>query len=76
MILSEIVLGKTSDSKREAVQENLGQQVIINDTHNSWCHGVILKEGYDNEVYQAQLKDERGKMQFHYHDLNTLLRIY
>ena len=73
MILREIVLGQTEDSKREAVQKNLGQQVILNDGHEEWCHGVLLEKGYDNEVYQMKVADGRGQRQLHYHDLNQLL---
>jgi len=75
MILREIVLGQTEESKREAVQKNLGQQVILNDYHNNWCHGVLLNERYDNEVYQMKVADGRGQRQLHYHDLNQLLVI-
>ena len=75
MILREIVLGQTEESKREAVQKNLGQQVILNDYHNNWCHGVLLNERYDNEVHQMKVADGRGQRQLHYHDLNQLLVI-
>ena len=57
MILEEIAVGKDEDSKRAAIQSYLGQQVILNDTHNSWCHGVLLAEGHDSEVYQIKLVD-------------------
>ena len=73
MILEEITLGQTEESKKDAVQKNLGQQVILNDNHNGWCHGVLLNERYDNEVYQMKIADGRGKRQLHYHDLNQLL---
>ena len=75
MILKEIVLGKTEDSKRNAIKDNLGQQVILNDDHNDWCHGLLLKEKFDNQVYQMNIADGRGKRQLHYHDLNQLLVI-
>ncbi len=75
MILEEIALGKTKDSKRDAIQKNLGQQVILNDDHESWCHGVLLNQGYDTEVYQMKIADGRQQRQLHYHDLNKLLII-
>jgi len=75
MILEEISLGKTKEEKRKAIQDNLGQQVILKDSHNDWCHGVILKERYDFETYQMKLIDARGKRQLHYHDLNQLILI-
>ena len=40
MILKEITLDKDEYGKRKAIQDNLGQQVILNDDHNNWCHGV------------------------------------
>ena len=75
MILREIVLGQTEDSKREAVQKNLGQQVILRDDREEWCHGVLLNQGCDNEVYQMDIADDRRKRQLQYHDLNQLLVI-
>ncbi|MBU2104808.1 MAG: hypothetical protein KKF67_03475 [Nanoarchaeota archaeon] len=75
MILKEITLGQTEESKKDVVQKNLGQQVILNDDHNDWCHGVLLNERYDNEVYQMKIADGRGQRQLHYHDLNQLLVI-
>ncbi len=75
MILREIVLGQTEESKRDAIQKNLGKQVILNDDHNDWCHGVLLNDKYDNEVYQMKIADGRGQRQLHYHDLNQMLVI-
>jgi len=75
MILQEIVLGKTEESKRDAIRENLGEQVILNDDHNNWCHGIILNKGYDNKVYQMIIADKWGQIQLHYNDLNQLLVI-
>jgi hypothetical protein len=34
MILEEITLGQTEESKKDAIQKNLGQQIILNDDHN------------------------------------------
>ena len=75
MILREIVLGNTEESKRDAVQGNLGQQVILHDDHERWCHGVILNERYDNDCYTMKLADGREERRFHYHDLIQLLVI-
>ncbi|MFH1238286.1 MAG: hypothetical protein ABIH79_02010 [archaeon] len=73
MILEEITLGKDVDSKRKVIQDNRGKQVIINDLHENWAHGVISWSGFDNEVYQMYIADGRGERQLHYHDLNQLL---
>jgi len=75
MILREIVLEETEKSKRDLIQRNLGKQVILNDEHNDWCHGVLLREGHDNEVYQMQIADGRGKRRLYYHDLKQFLLI-
>jgi len=75
MILKEIVLGKTEEDKREVIKKNLGQQVILNDEHFGWLHGVLLNEKYDDEVYQMKISDGRGQRQFHYDDVNQLLVI-
>ena len=46
MILEEIKFDDTSEGKREAIMNNLGQQVILKDFHKSWCHGKIREIGY------------------------------
>ena len=43
--------------------------------YQMWVHGVLLKEGYDNKVYQMKIADERGERQLHYYALNQLLII-
>jgi len=75
MILEEISLGKDEESRRKAIQSNLGQHAILNDDHETWCHCKILETGYNNEVYQVQIGDGREKRQMHYHDLNQLIVI-
>lgn len=75
MILEEINLGKTEKEKRKGITDNLGQQVILEDDHNDWCHGFLLKEGYDFETYQMKIIDARGQRQLHYNDLKQLLVI-
>ena len=75
MILEEISLGEDDESKRTAIQSNLGQQAILNDNHETWCHCKILNEGYDDEVYQVRIGDGRGERRLHYHDLNQLIVI-
>ena len=73
MILKEITLDKDEYGKRKAIQDNLGQQVILNDDHNNWCHGTILEKKYDDEVYQMKIADGRKQLQLHYDDLKQLL---
>ena len=77
MLLDEIVFDKGKEnSQREAIQnKGLGEQAILNDNHNGWCHCKILEKGYDNEVYQVQIGDSRMERQFFYHDLKQLIII-
>ena len=73
MIIREAILGE--ESKRDAILKSLGQQVILLDEHNGWCHGVLLTEGNDDKVYQIKIVDYRNNRSFHYHDLHELLII-
>jgi hypothetical protein len=73
MILQEIVLGETAESKRDAIQENFGQQVFVKVDHGVWHHGKLLKDGSDHEVYQMRCEDAYGHMRFWYHDTSQLL---
>ncbi len=73
MIVQEIDIGRLNEEKREAIKKNLGREVILKDFHEEWCHGELLPTGYDNEVYQMQIKDGRGNRQLHYDDLEKLL---
>ena len=73
MIIEEIVLEDNETSKREAIQANLGREVILNDNHNLWVHGTLMKEGTDAKVYQINMFNAIGKRQLHYHNLNQLL---
>lgn len=73
MIVEEIVLKKNEDDKRDKIQKNLGKEVILNDNHNRWMHGVLLIGGNDSGVYQIKILHTNEKKQLHYHDLNQLL---
>jgi hypothetical protein len=76
MILEEVVLEDDNEyAQRKAVQDNLGQQVILNDEHEHWVHGVIQNQGYDHEVYTIKIADGRKERELHYHDLNQILII-
>ena len=73
MILKEIVLGKTEESKRDAIQKYSGRQVILNDAHENWAHGVLLKDRHDSKAYQMKIADGRRERQLRYYDLNQLM---
>ena len=70
------------ESKRKAIRDNLGRQVLLNDSHEKWCHGVLLGEDckdvvYSNDVlYSIEIADVRELKSLYYHDLNQLLIIY
>lgn len=44
MILKKIVLGTDEENKRRAIQENLGQQIILEDGRQDLGHAEILTE--------------------------------
>lgn len=73
MIVREVDIGKTNEEKRDAIKKNLGREVILCDLHEEWCHGTLLKERHDKEVYQMKIEDGRKEKQLHYHDLVQLL---
>ena len=75
MKLEEISLGKDNEDKREAVQDNLGKQVIICNSNNQWCHGVLLEGCYDGLSYRIKLYDDRKQMVLTYNDLKKILVI-
>ncbi|MFA6022501.1 MAG: hypothetical protein WC781_00260 [Candidatus Pacearchaeota archaeon] len=73
MILEQIFFKDDIASKRKVIQDNLGYQAIIEDDHNFWCHCNILKKGYDDNVYQVEIGDDRGRKELHYRTLNKLI---
>ncbi len=73
MILEEIELGKDVKSKKKAILENLGEQVILCDNHARLVHGLLSKENYDDTCYQIHLLDPRGIREFWYNDLQQLI---
>ena len=73
MIIEEIVLGKDVSSKQEAIRKNLGKEVILNDFHNRWCHGIVLGEKTDNMTYYINILSAIGEKRFYYSNLNQLL---
>jgi len=44
MIIEEILLGKDEVDKKKKIEENIGKEVILNDDHFLWKHGVLGKE--------------------------------
>lgn len=75
MKLREIVLGEDEDSRRRAIQENFGKEVIIRDFHKEWMHGTLLDREYNREVYKIELQGEGRQIRLHYHDLDQLLLV-
>jgi len=76
MILKKIVLESDEESKRRAVQENLGQHVILEDDHQRIGHAKLLDEPkLDTQCYWARFGDGRKVRKLHYHDLQSLVLI-
>lgn len=76
MILQKIVLGNDEESKRRAIQENLGQQVILGDEQQELGHAELLTDpAPDRETYWVRFGDGRGDIRLHYHDLQQLCKI-
>ena len=75
MRLEEITLNKDIESKRKAIRDNLGRQVLLNDSHEKWCHGVLLGEDCKDVLYSIKIADIRELKSLYYHDLNQLLII-
>jgi len=73
MIIEEILLEDNEEDKRMQINVNFGKEVILNDTHNFWVHGTLIREGSDDQVYQIDMFNAIGKRYLHYHDLNQLL---
>jgi hypothetical protein len=72
MKVREVQIGGDNESKRDAIQNNLGKQVLLCDEHNLWCHGTLL-DGEDKTTYHLRSVDSKEQMRFHYHDLSQLL---
>lgn len=77
MILEEINIGDKYESKRKAILDNLGKEVILRDLHESLGHVILLKEK-DSETYRVHFNDHRCKTRdyLHYHDLQMLIVIH
>ena len=82
MIIDEIVLGENVDDKRKAIEDNLGKEVIVNDKHHLWKHGILIDENKDSEGNHS-ISGERYKLKLEksnylsldYEDLEKLLII-
>ena len=73
MILEEIKLGEDDESKKKAVLENLGKQVILKDRDEGLAHGYLSKYGNDRTCYFIEIADPRGEKRLFYHDLQQLI---
>ena len=86
MILQEIDLGETKESRRKAIQQYFGRDVILKSCHTPWYQGipegVILIKGhdkvepvYDIGGYRIILSNSGDEKKLLYHDLEKLLVI-
>ncbi len=72
MRLREIIL----DDQKQAVSSNLGKEVILNDEHRLWQHGILQEDGHPQITYKLELLDREETLILHYHDLLVLLERY
>ncbi len=74
MRLEKISIGENEETKKKAILDNLGRQVIIEDLHDSFGHAVLLHE-CDSKRYGVSYQD-RGERKLHYDDLQTLIILH
>ena len=77
MILKEILFDfRDEESQREAIRQNFGNDVILNDLHSGWLHvrllGKLDGNRYEAREYSSKKSRPRGLF---YHDLRQLLNI-
>ena len=76
MILEEVFVNPDNRFfNRNLIKSLLGREVILKDAYEGWCHGKILSEGYDKEIYQIRIFDDRGERTLHYYDLMQLFKV-
>jgi len=78
MRLEEIDIGKTDESVREAVLNNMGRQAIIHDFKEGLIHVVISEKQYydDTGIYHVHFQDKREDKDLEYHDLRKLIILH
>ena len=72
MIVEEIELKKDTESKRKAILENIGKQVILYDSYNYLVHGFLSKKGHNDHHYQIHIADGREQSFLRYDNLEKL----
>ncbi len=82
MNVEEISL-KDDVNKKKKIEENIGKEVILNDEHRGWKHGILMKEegmgagdfqfNPSGERYNLKLIKHKEKLLLCYNDLNQLL---
>lgn len=77
MRLEEVDIGDKYESKRKAILDNLGKDVILRDAHESLVHVTLLREK-DPETYNVHFNDHRCKTKnyLHYHNLQMLIILH
>ncbi len=75
MILTEIVLGKTDDEKKKVIEDYIGKQIILKDSHLNWQHVVITDANGSLGRYKVVFMNARPDSQLCYNDLKQLIEI-
>jgi hypothetical protein len=73
MKLEEVSFDSAVDSKRKAVEGNLGREVIVKDTSFNWYHGYLEEDPSDSDFYK--IRTEEGPVYQGYELLHTLLLV-
>jgi len=76
IILEGTVLCGTECQKKEVVKKNIGREVIVEDFHSSWHHGILLGGNSDEEFYALRFASREGNTEekkFKYDNLSQMI---
>ena len=65
----------TISDQKEAILKRVGEEVILNDAHYKWRHGILQKDPREHDTYQLKLISEKFYLTLNYNNLNSLLEV-
>ena len=74
MRLEEIKFEDSEEGRIKAIQGCEGEEVIVNDEHKDWIHGILLRSAAPG-AYRIKSKNPDKEERLSYHDLQTLLKV-
>ena len=78
MRLYEVNISKEGGAEN-VLKKYMGDEVILEDAHEYWCHGVLAKPGisgdYCIKLADGEVKLERSHLDLNFHDLKHLLLV-